>query len=78
MSTVPGSQSWRDAGLAPVDTAQPLRLTDSDETPEHPDGSDPEEHVPTSPRADRDGLAEEADVAEQAIEVPLDDEDGDA
>ncbi|GIG40362.1 hypothetical protein [Cellulomonas phragmiteti] len=76
MSTVPGPESWRDAGLAPVDPDVPLRLTDV--SPDVPGEHDAEEHVPDFPRADRDGLAEEADVVEQSVEVPLDDEDPDA
>lgn len=72
MSTVPGSPSWRDAGLAPVDTDEPLRLTDVDDTAV-PDERDAEEYAPPFPRADRDGRAEEADVVEQAVEVPLGD-----
>ncbi len=75
MSTVPGPQSWRDAGLAPVDTQEPLRLTDVD-ADDVPDGRDAEEYAPPPARADLEGQAEEADVVEQAQEVPLDDEDG--
>ena len=69
MSTVPGSDAWRDAGLAPVEDV-PLRLTDGDE-PGTPDARDAEEYAPPFPRADRDGLAAEADVVEQSTEVPL-------
>ncbi|MBO0901555.1 hypothetical protein J1G42_16005 [Cellulomonas sp. zg-ZUI222] len=72
MSTVPGAQSWRDAGLAPVDTEQPLTLTDADETAD----DEPEDHVPGFPRPDREGRAEEADVVEQSAEVHLDDDEG--
>ncbi|MBD7919524.1 hypothetical protein H9657_14730 [Cellulomonas sp. Sa3CUA2] len=77
MSTVPGSESWRDAGLAPADTELPLRLTDVDEA-EVPDTSGAEEYTPGFPRADREDRATEADVVEQATEVPLDDEGTDA
>lgn len=77
MSTVPGPQSWRDAGLAPVDTEQPLRLTDTD-TDAVPDERDEEEYEPAPPRPDREGTAEEADVVDQAAEVPVDDEGTDA
>ncbi|ADG73932.1 conserved hypothetical protein [Cellulomonas flavigena DSM 20109] len=72
MSTVPGSDAWRDAGLVPVEEA-PLRLTDVDES-DVPDPRDAEEYAPPFPRADRDGSAEEADVVEQSAEVPLDEE----
>ncbi|MDC7119937.1 hypothetical protein OMK64_00125 [Cellulomonas fimi] len=71
MSTVPGDETWRDAGLEPVAPETPLRLTD-DAT----DGSaDPEEYQPGFPRADRDGRADEADVVEQDTEVPADDDE---
>lgn len=77
MSTVPGHESWRDAGLAPADVEVPLRLTDVDDA-EVPDPAHAEEYTPSFPRADREGLAAEADVVEQAVEVPVDDEDSDA
>ena len=74
MSTVPGSESWRDAGLAPADPDVPLRLTDVD--PAHQlDEQEAEEYAPPFPRADLDDRAAEADVVEQAVEVPVDDED---
>lgn len=72
MSTVPGSDAWRDAGLAPVEDL-PLRLTDDDGS-HVPDAREAEEYAPPFPRADRDGLAAEADVVEQSTEVPLDEE----
>ncbi|NKY38651.1 hypothetical protein [Cellulomonas septica] len=73
MSTVPGDDTWRDAGLEPVAPETPLRLTD-DATDDAPD---PEEYQPGFPRADRDGRADEADVVEQDTEVPAgDDEPG--
>jgi len=72
MSTVPGSDAWRDAGLAPVDPDGPRRLGDDD------DGStDPEEYEPDFARADREGRADEADVVEQDTEVPADDDEVD-
>lgn len=74
MSTVPGPGSWRDAGLAPVDDAQPLGLADLGAA-DVPDAQDAEEHAPAPARADLDGRADEADVVEQALEVPLDDDD---
>lgn len=70
MSTVPGPDAWRDAGLVPADPDVPARLTDDDAAP-----ADPEEYAPDFARADRDGTADEADVVEQGTEVPLDDED---
>ncbi|WP_456787031.1 hypothetical protein [Cellulomonas sp. P5_C5] len=72
MSTVPGSDAWKDAGLAPVDPDGPRSLTD-----EADDTADPEEYEPGFARADRDGRADEADVVEQDTEVPADDEDAD-
>lgn len=76
MSTVPGSESWRDAGLAPVDPDVPLRLTDADDLPV-PDEEDAEEYTPGFPRADLEGRAAEADVVEQAVEVPVDHDEDD-
>ena len=70
MSTVPGNDAWRDAGLAPVDPDVPRRLGDAAD-----DAVDPEEYEPDFARADRDGRADEADVVEQDSEVP-DDDDG--
>lgn len=64
MSTVPGQDSWRDAGLEPVDPDAPRRLTD-----EGDDAADAEEYAPGFPRADREGAAAEADVVEQDTEV---------
>jgi len=72
MSTVPGSDAWRDAGLAPASPDEPVRLVDDLEPP------DPEQYEPDFPRPDLDGAADEADVVDQDSEVLLDDEDGDA
>lgn len=71
MSTVPGPDAWRDAGLVPADPDVPARLTDDEDAPEP---ADPEEYTPDFPRADLEGAADEADVVEQDIEVPLEDE----
>ena len=65
MSTVPGSDAWKDAGLAPADPDGPRSLVD-----EPDDVVDPEEYEPGFARADRDGRADEADVVEQDTEVP--------
>ncbi|HWJ84625.1 MAG TPA: hypothetical protein VNR62_04305 [Cellulomonas sp.] len=73
MSTVPGSDAWRDAGLEPVSPDEPVSLVDDLDPP------DPDEYEPDFPRPDLDGSADEADVVEQDSEVLLDDdEDGDA
>lgn len=58
MSTLPGPDSWRDAGLDPPEDAE------VDAT------HDPDEYVPDAPRPDNDGDAAEADVVEQALDVP--------
>ncbi|MFD6141424.1 hypothetical protein [Promicromonospora sp. NPDC060271] len=63
MSTLPGPDSWRDAGLDPPED------TEVDAT------HDPDEYVPDAPRPDSDGAAAEADVVEQALDVPADTSD---
>ncbi len=75
MSIVPGDPAWRDAGLEPVDPEPPLRL--GDDVPGDA-VDDPEEYAPGAPRPDLDAAADEADVVEQAAEVPLDDPEGPA
>ena len=78
MSTVPGSDAWRDAGLEPVDPDQPARLVDGEAAPvdDLNPPEDPDEYEPGFARADLEGAADEADVIEQDTEVALDDEDG--
>ena len=71
MSTVPGADAWRDAGLEPVEPV-PARLDDDLAPP------DPDEYQPDFPRPDLDGAADEADVVEQDSEVALDDDGGEA
>ena len=71
MSTVPGPEAWRDAGLAPVEPDQPRRLGDEEPAP---DEEAAEDYDPDFARADREGRANEADVVEQDIEVPVDDD----
>ncbi len=73
MSTVPGSDAWRDAGLVPVEPDEPRRLGDEDTPPDEP-ATDPEEYAPGFPRADLDDRADEADVVDQDTEVPVDDD----
>jgi hypothetical protein len=70
MSTVPGSEAWRDAGLAPVDPTLPLSLADD------ADVTDDEDYEPGFARADLEGRADEADVVEQDTEVPDEDDIG--
>lgn len=77
MSTVPGPEAWRDAGLAPVEPDEPRRLGDEEGEPDE-GPPDPEEYSPDFPRADREDRADEADVVDQDTEVPVeDDEDED-
>ena len=64
MSTIPGPESWQDAGLVEPPLAQPV------EVPE-----EAEDYSPPEPRPDREGAAEEADVAEQAADLPEDPSD---
>jgi hypothetical protein len=71
MSTVPGPEAWRDAGLAPVEPDQPRRLGDEEPAP---DEEAVEDYDPDFARADREGRANEADVVEQDIEVPIDED----
>ncbi|MEN0130313.1 MAG: hypothetical protein AAGC49_12790 [Brevundimonas sp.] len=72
MSTVPGSDAWRDAGLEPVTPGEPASLVDDLAPP------DPEEYEPGFARADLAGAADEADVLDQDSEVALDDDGSDA
>jgi len=72
MSTVPGPDAWRDAGLVPVEPDEPRRLAD-DAGPDEPP-ADPEEYAPDFARPDLEDLASEGDVVEQDTEVPVEDE----
>jgi hypothetical protein len=63
MSTLPGPDSWHDAGLVPPGDA------------EADTAYEPDEYVPGAPRPDADGAANEADVVEQALDIPAEDED---
>lgn len=84
MSTVPGRDSWRDAGLAQADLAEPfgagepLNLAEEAEAARETPSADPgEDYRPGTARPDREGTAAEADVAEQSAAVPAgDDEPG--
>ena len=74
MSTVPGSDAWKDAGLAPVDPDGPRSLDGRRRTRTRRT----RRSTSRGSRApDRDGRADEADVVEQDTEVPADDEDAD-
>lgn len=67
MSTIPGSQSWRDAGLDDPGTGEPVSLID--EVTQDAVAS-PEEYRPGTARPDLIDEADEADVADQAVVVP--------
>ncbi|PFG42520.1 hypothetical protein ATJ88_1182 [Isoptericola jiangsuensis] len=68
MTTTP-SDAWRDAGLEEPDEVTSLvDEAERDTTP--PRGPDTEEYRPRTARPDLDGSADEADVAEQASDVP--------
>lgn len=78
MSTVPGDDAERDAGLVePEDGVANLveEVESGDDTrvddPEH----DPDEYRPGSARPDLAGEASEADVVEQASAVPGEEDD---
>jgi len=71
MSTVPGSDAWRDAGLESSASDEPVRLVDDLDPPE-----DPDEYEPAFARPDLEGAADEADVVDQDTEVALDDDNG--
>ena len=74
MSTVPGTDSWRDAGLVTPDDDAPKNLVEEELAPPaaSPDADDVEDYSPRTPRPDLDGEADEADVVEQASVVVLD------
>lgn len=67
MSTVPGEQSWRDAGLVDPDAHEPVNLVDEAQSPSADSG---EEYHPGTARPDLSDQASEADVADQAVVVP--------
>jgi hypothetical protein len=71
MSTVPGPRSWQDAGLTGPELAEPVVIDPTDLI----DPADGTEHEQDEPRPDLEGLADPADVAEQAAAVPDDERD---
>ncbi|QOR72055.1 hypothetical protein IM660_07375 [Ruania alkalisoli] len=81
MSTAPGDHAWRDAGLIDPDTGErstdePVNLVqEADEDAAGAAAGSGEDYHPHTPRPDRDGLADEADVADQAVVVPAEDPD---
>ena len=73
MSTRPGPDSWKDAGLVEDFDDEPVSLVQEAENTEPPDRG--EDYRPHTARPDRDDEADEADVADQAVVVPDEDED---
>ncbi|WP_069387402.1 hypothetical protein [Cellulosimicrobium cellulans] len=77
MSTVPGDDAQRDAGLVEPDD-EVVNLVEEVETGdarvEDPD-HEPDEYRPGSARPDLAGEANEADVVEQASAVPSEEDD---
>lgn len=73
MSTRPGPDSWRDAGLVDEVDDEPVNLVQEAEDNAPPDPG--EDYRPHTARPDRDDQADEADVADQAVVVPEGDED---
>ncbi|MGC0250977.1 hypothetical protein [Pseudactinotalea sp. Z1748] len=74
MSTVPGEQSWQDAGLVDPDAHEPVSLADETSAPSPESGED---YRPRTARPDLEGRASEADVADTAAAVPAQDLDDD-
>lgn len=75
MSTRPGPDSWEDTGLLDEPDHEPVNLVQEAEDDE-PRGRG-EDYQPRTARPDRDGQADEADVADQAVIVPEDDDEED-
>jgi hypothetical protein len=65
MSTVPGDDALRDAGLTPGEITHLAQQDDDDQ-----DVLDEGDYEPGPPRPDLDGEADEVDVVEQGDEVP--------
>ena len=81
MSTVPGAEAWRDAGLVTPDDVPTNLVEEKSQGEPTPSPEDAEDYTPGTPRPDLDGEAAEADVVEQAAVVPVGeggDEDADA
>ncbi|WP_022916829.1 hypothetical protein [Ruania albidiflava] len=73
MSTRPGPDSWNDTGLVDEPDEEPVNLVQESEDTEPRDRG--EDYQPLTARPDRDGHADEADVADQAVVVPEEDDD---
>ena len=84
MSTLPGDDALRDAGLTGPDIDETVNLAeeaaraaDRTQVPDAPEALDAvsEEYRPGTARPDLAGTADEADVVEQSWTVPVDDDD---
>ena len=82
MSTLPGDDALRDAGLTGPEIDDTVNLTEeADRTAAGADVQTAEtadvieEYRPGTPRPDLAGEADEADVIEQSWTVPVDDDD---
>lgn len=64
MSTLPGGESWRDAGLVEPDLEEVVKISPAD--------AEPEDYDPEPTRTLGTKEASEADVVEQLEEVPAD------
>jgi hypothetical protein len=72
MSTVPGPETWRDAGLDQVDPGGDVEIApDPLETP----AAEPDDYTPDVPPDDVLDHASAADVTEQVQSVPPDERD---
>jgi hypothetical protein len=77
MSTVPGNDAWRDAGLVEQDDEVVSLVEESEDDGPGVDDAEHEgdEYRPRTPRPDLEGEANEADVVEQASAVPGEEDD---
>lgn len=72
MSTLPGPESWRDAGLDQVDPGGDVEVVPD---PLQVPAAEPGEFVPDGPLPEVAAEANPADVVEQAQTVPPDERD---
>lgn len=81
MSTVPGDDALRDAGIVSHDLDEAVNLVDELErapVPRHAaTPAVPEDYDPSTARPDLSGAADEADVLDQAWVVPVDEDHAD-
>ena len=72
MSTLPGPETWRDAGLDQVDPGGDVEIAPD---PLGAPAAEPGEYAPDAPRPEVVDEADPADVTEQARSVPPDERD---